>query len=93
MVKIPSSQHQPCSSLPCAGGVCLLSGAEAECLTRASSNTDNSGSAANVAKTKTNQRNGGTIALAVILAFAGVAVLSIIFYKCKAAPKTDLSLS
>ena len=92
MVKIPSSHHQPCSSFPCAG-VCLLSGTEAECLTRAPSNTDTTDSTDNVAKTKTNKKNGGTIALAVILAFAGVAVLSIIFYKCKAAPKTDLSLS
>jgi len=92
MVKIPSSHHKPCSSFPCAG-VCLLSGAEAECLTRAPSYTDTADSTDNVAKTKTNKRNGGTIALAVILAFAGVAVLSIIFYKCKAAPKTDLSLS
>ena len=61
-----------------------------ECLTQAPPLTDVTDT---VAKTKTRQHHGGTIALAVILAFAGVAVLSVIFYKCKSTPKTDLSLS
>ena len=87
MVKVPDQSAQPCSSLPCAG-ICLLSGGEAECLSQAAPRSTD-----NVAKTKTSHYNGGTIALAVILAFAGVAVLSVIFYKCKAAPKNDLSLS
>ena len=84
MVKVSA---QPCRALACAG-VCLLSGGEAECLSQDPPRTRD-----NVAKTKTSRHNGGTIALAVILAFAGVAVLSVIFYKCKAAPKNDLSLS
>ena len=86
MVKVPQPT-QPCSSLPCAG-VCLLSGGEAECLSQDPPRTTD-----NVAKTKTSHHNGGTIALAVILAFVGVVVLSVIFYKCRAAPKNDLSLS
>ena len=89
LVKVPSQEAPPCSSLPCAG-VCLLSGGEVECLTQTPPLTDVTDT---VAKTKTSQHHGGTIALAVILAFAGVAVLSVIFYKCKSAPKTDLSLS
>ena len=80
---------RPCSSLPCAG-VCLQSGGEARCLTRPPPHTDPRDT---VARTRTSQYNGGTIALAVILAFAGVAVLAVIFYKCKTAPKTELSLS
>ena len=84
VAKVP---QQPCSSLPCAG-VCLLSGSEAECLTRSPPHTTD-----NVARTRTSHHNGGTIALAVILAFAGVAALSVIFYKCKTAPKTELGLS
>ena len=87
MVRLPAQQPQPCSSLPCAG-VCLLSGSEAECLAQSPPHTTD-----NVARTRTNRHHGGTIALAVILAFAGVAALSAIFYKCKAAPKTELSLS
>ena len=44
-------------------------------------------------KTKTSKQRPVTVALAVILAFAGVSVLVILYYKCKRSPKSDISLS
>ena len=105
MLRTPA--ETPCTSLSCSG-LCLRSAQEAECLctedspgadscrflTSNPSQTDSGEEASDdVTKTKTSKQRPVTVALAVILAFAGVSVLVILYYKCKRSPKSDISLS
>ena len=101
-----TSVNNLCRSLSCEG-LCIRSPEKAECLCSGDLHSScqvlsgqqsppprDGGESDQVAKTKTNKRSAGTVALAVILAFAGVALLSLLYYKCKRPTKSpDVSLS